>query len=143
MKKLILATLLAFSVSIFAQEKNEKETKENKMERKSPEERAEMHLKKLSTELNLNAKQQEQIKQFMIENRAKRQAMMKERMANKEIPKVPTPEERKLRKQKMDDGKKAMDEKLKTILTPEQFTKWNAFQEARKDKMKEEREGKE
>ncbi len=136
MKKLILVVLLAIGMSTFAQEKIEKD-------RKSPEERGAILLKKMTTELNLDAKQQAQMKQVIAEQGAKREAMKAERMANKDLPKVPTPEERKLRKQKMDDGKKAMDEKLKIILTPEQFTKWNAFQEARKDKMKDRKEGKE
>jgi len=129
MKKLILATILAFSVSIFAQDKIEKV-------RKSPEERSAMILKKMTTELNLGAKQQVQIKQVIAEQDAKREAMKAERMANKGLPKEPTPEERKARREKFEEAKLAMDTKLKTILTPEQLVKWNTIKEERKDKMK-------
>ncbi len=129
MKKLILVALLAIGVSTFAQERMERE-------RKSPEERSAMLLKKMTSDLNLDSKQQAQIKQVIAEQDAKREAMKAERMANKDLPKEPTPEERKARREKFEEGKLAMEAKLKTILTPEQFAKWNTIKEERKDKMK-------
>lgn len=144
MKKLIVATLLAFSVFTFAQEKMENETNAPRKRHWQHEDGEAVRLKKLTSELNLDAKQQEQIKMVMAEQKAKREAFMKERMANKEIAKEPTKEELKARREKMKEGKALVEEKLKTILSPEQFAKWNTIKEESKAKMKEKRkEGKE
>jgi hypothetical protein len=83
MKKLILLVLLTLGVFTFAQEKIEKA-------RKSPEERSAMIFKKITTELNLDAKQQLQIKQVIAEQDVKREAMKAETDANKDFTKVPT-----------------------------------------------------
>ncbi|MFM9826476.1 hypothetical protein [Flavobacterium sp.] len=142
MKKLIVATLLVFSAFTFAQEKMENETNSPRKGHWQNGESDEIRLKKLSSELNLNAKQQEQIKTVMAEQKAKREAFMKEKMANKEMAKVPTPEERKERIEKFEEAKLAMDAKLKAILSPEQLAKWNTIKEERKDKMKDRKEEK-
>ncbi len=139
MKKLIIAAILVLSISAFAQEKNENESNNQKREHRSPEERNAMLLKKMTSELNLNAKQQEQIKAVMAEQKAKREAFMKEKMANNEATKEATKEELNARREKMQGAKKEMDEKLKSILTPEQYTKWSTLREEAKDKMKEKR----
>ena len=144
MKKLIFAALLAVSVSTFAQDKKEMDKKSDRTEKGTPEQRNAMRLKKLTTDLNLDTKQQEQMKQILADQNAKSEAMMAERMANKENPKEPTPEDREARRQKGKEAKKAMDEKLKAILSPEQFEKWKAFEEAQKARMKEKmKEGRE
>lgn len=118
MKKLILATVLVFGLATYAQEKTINENKESKRELKSPEERQAMHLKKMTEDLNLNAKQQEEIKQLMAE-----------RMAKKE-------ELKSMKKDKMLEKRNAMEAKMKTILTPEQFEKWNSQKEKRKEQFK-------
>lgn len=146
MKKLIVVALLTVSISTFAQDKKEMENKSDKIEkiRGNVEERNAMRLKKLTTDLNLDPKQQEQIKQLIAEQSAKREAMMTERMANKDNPKEPNPGDLKARMQKGKEAKKAMDEKLKAILSPEQFEKWNALEETQKARMKEKmKEGRE
>lgn len=139
MKNLIVVALLLISAFSFAQEKMGNEPNSHRKGHLQHEEREAIRLKKLTSELNLDAKQQEQIKVFMAEQKAKREAFMKERMANKEAEKEPTKEELKARREKMQGTKKEMDEKLKSILTPEQFTKWNTIREEAKDKMKEKR----
>lgn len=139
MKNLIVTALLLLSACTFAQEKMGNESNPHRKGHLQHEEREAIRLKKLTSELNLDAKQQEQIKVFMSEQKAKREAFMKERMANKEAEKEPTKEELKARREKMQGAKKEMDEKLKSILTPEQFTKWSAIKEEAKDKMKEKR----
>ncbi len=142
MKKLIFAALLAVSVSTFAQDKKEMDKKSDRNEKGTPEQKNAMRLKKLTTDLNLDAKQQEKIKQIIAEQNAHREAMMAERMANKDNATEPTPEELKDRRQKGKEARKAMEDKLKTILSPEQLEKWNAIEEAHKAKMKEAKEGK-
>lgn len=86
MKKLIIAALLVIGVSSFAQGQNQTEKKSNKnqRERLSPEQRSQAQLDKMTTELNLDAKQQEQIKPIIAEQTAKREAMRAERMASNE-----------------------------------------------------------
>lgn len=139
MRKLIVASLLAISTFTFAQEKMENEMNTPRKGHWQNGERDEIRLKKLTSELNLNAKQLEQIKLLMMEQKAKREAFMKEKMANKETAKEPTKEELKARRDKMKETKASIDEKLKAILSPEQFAKWNTTKDEAKAKMKEKR----
>jgi len=118
MKKLFLVALLVVGLATFAQERKERPSRAE-MEKMSPEQRNELHLKKMTSELDLNAKQQEQISQIISEKSTKREAMKTER------------------KNKMLEEKKEMDEKMKKILTPEQYEKWNANKEKRRGQMKE------
>ena len=139
-KKLIIAALLVIGFSSFAQDQPqpEKKLKRTPREKMSPELRNQAQLDKMTTELNLDAKQQEQIKPIIAEQTAKREAMNAERMANnsKEL----TREERKALMQKRNEEKTATDSKLKAILTPEQFKKMKENEAANREKMREARE---
>ena len=106
MKKVLIAVLLMVGISSFAQEGKQKMT---------PEQKNEKHLKRMTTELDLNEKQQGQVKQLIAEQSAKREAIKKQ----------------------MAEERKNMNDKMKVILTPEQFEKWKANQEKRKKEMKE------
>jgi len=155
MKKLILATLLAVSVSTFAQCNKEMEKKchtekhspdernEFGMEKLSSEQRTQLMVKKMTLELDLNAKQQEQVKQIIAEQMVKREAMRAEQMAKKEEDKKRTADQIFVIKNKILDEQIAMKNKMKTILSPEQLDKWNALKEVNKAKMKEGSEKKE
>lgn len=155
MKKLILAALLAVSVSTFAQCKKEMEKKchtekhspdernEFGMEKLSSEQRTQLMVKKMTLELDLNAKQQEQVKQIIAEQMVKREAMRAEQMAKKEEDKKRTADQIFVIKNKILDEQIAMKNKMKTILSPEQLEKWNALKEVNKAKMKEGSEKKE
>lgn len=133
-KKLFMAVLLCVGFSIYAQEITTK-GKGNK-EAKSPEKITEARLSKLSTELNLDSKQQEQIKPILAEQTAKMEAMMIKIKANKENGTTLTDAEKKeMKKNRMAD-KEATDSKMKAIFTPEQFAKYQAMIEAAKEKMK-------
>lgn len=140
MKQLIIAVLLVFSISTFAQELTSPEKKGNKEQRAkmSPEQRNQALLNRMTKELNLDANQQEQIKPILAEQTAKLQAMRDQRM--KENAKEMTKEERKALMQKRNEEKTATDNKLKAILTPEQFKKMKENEAANKEKMKEARE---
>ena len=143
MKKLIIASLLLIGFSSFAQDQNQPEKKPNngQKEKMSPEQRSQAQLDKMTTELNLDAKQQEQIKPIIAEQTAKREAMRAERMAgnSKEL----TSQEREALKQKRMEEKAIMDNKLKSILSPEQFQKLKAIELANMEKMKAAREARE
>lgn len=142
MKKLIIAALLVIGVSSFAHGQNQTEKKSNKnqRERLSPEQRSQAQLDKMTTELNLDAKQQEQIKPIIAEQTAKREAMRAERMASNEKQKELSSGEREVLRQKRAEEKTAMDNKLKAILFPEQLKKMKAIEEANREKMREARE---
>jgi Spy/CpxP family protein refolding chaperone len=138
MKKLILAALLAISVSTFAQCKKEMEKKchtekhspdernEFGMEKLSSEQHTQLMVKKMTLELDLNAKQQEQVKQIIAEQ-----------MVKKEEDKKRTADQIFVIKNKILDEQIAMKNKMKTILSPEQLEKWKAIQETHQAKMKE------
>jgi Spy/CpxP family protein refolding chaperone len=144
-KKLIIAALLVIGVSSFAQDQNQQDKKSNKSkkEKLSPEQRSQAQLDKLTTELKLDAKQQEQIKPIIAEQTAKREAMRAERMASNKKPKELSSGEREAGKQKRKEEKMAMDNKLKAILSPEQFKKMKDIEEANQEKMREAREARE
>ena len=139
MKKLIIAALLLVGVSNFAQEANTPNIKKDKESKKmkSPEQRNEALLTKMTTELNLDASQQAQIKPIIAEQSVKMEAMRAQQKANKVNNVVPSDADKKaMRKTRMED-KEATDNKIKAILTPEQFVKYQAMQEEEKAKMKE------
>ncbi|HSD08188.1 hypothetical protein [Flavobacterium sp.] len=137
MKKLIIAALLVVSISSFAQEQAQGDKKSNKPKREklTPEQRNQALLDKMTTELTLTAQQQEQIKPIIAEQSAKMEAIRAERMNGngKEM----TKEEREAFKTKREDDKKATDAKFQAILTPEQFKKMKANEEAARQKMRE------
>lgn len=143
MKKLIIAILLVVGFSSFSQETQpeKKSSKGQQREKMSPEQRNQALLDKMTTELKLDANQQEQIKPIIAEQTAKLQAMRDQRMANnaKEL----TSEERKALMQKRNEEKTATEVKLKAILTPEQFKKMKDNEAANKEKMREAREARE
>lgn len=123
MKKLFIAALLAVSIANFAQDK--KDIPERAiMEKLTPKQQNELMLKKMTLELDLSAKQQEQMKPIIADKTAKRAAMMKDRKDNKT---KPTEEERFAMKSKKLDEQIAMKAKMKSILTADQFTKWDAM----------------
>lgn len=126
MKRLIIAALLIVGLSSFAQDKKEIEKRGNRtpMEKFTPEQRNQLMLKKMTLELDLNAKQQEQMKQIIAEQSSKREAMKAKQKENKQ---KPTTDELFAMKSKMLDEQIAMKNKMKTILSPEQFEKWNTM----------------
>jgi periplasmic protein CpxP/Spy len=136
MKRLIITALLVVSISTFAQEQNQSGKKSNKpkKEKMSPEQRNQVLLDRMTTELTLTTQQQEQIKPIIAEQSAKMEAMRNERMnaGGKEM----TKEEREVLKTKREEDKKLTDAKLSAILTPEQFRKMKENEDAASEKMK-------
>jgi len=104
---------------------------------KTPQERDQAHLQKLTTDLNLNADQQKQVSQLLSDRSAKMETLRKSRGDAK-----PTDAERKAMRKQMEEDHKATDAKMKSILNADQYKKWTAIQKERKDKMKEYRKDK-
>ena len=125
MKKVCIVALLVIGLSSFAQERKERHPK-GEIEQMTLEQRNQLHLKKMTLDLDLNAKQQEQVGQLMTEQMAKMEKMKAEHKAKMEEAKAIRFE----MKKKMLDEQIEMKNKMKSILSADQFAKW----ELRKDR---------
>lgn len=135
MKKIIVAALLLVGMTSFAQERKGKPERAE-MEQLTPDQRNQLHLKKLTLELDLNASQQKEMSKIIAEQSAKRGAAMAERKANKDANKKMTSDERFAKKSKMLDEQILMKERVKKILTPEQLKKWEKMRDHKQGAMK-------
>lgn len=133
MKKLVLSLVLmgfgSFAIAQVTPAQQEKmQQRKVEMVRNQEQKRAQ-HLAEMQKELNLTQSQLNQIHAIQEKHQAERKAAMKK---NQEM-----------RKQKMEGMKQKMqqmDNEMRKILTPEQYTKWQAKKQQkmqdRKDKMK-------
>ena len=129
MKKLFIAALLFVGVVSFAQDINQNSTRDQR-ENLTPEQRNEKHLQKLTSELSLDKKQQDQVKQLLAERSAKAE---KFKAARKDSKTKPTDAEREAFKKQMIAEKEANDAKMKAILNADQYTKWTALKKDHKN----------
>jgi protein CpxP len=138
MKKVLVAALLAVGISAFAQEAKPEmgkpELKENR-EKLSSEQRTELYLKKLTLELDLKENQQKEMQKIISEEFKKREVMMAEFKANREKGVKPTADDRFKQESQKLDNEIAVKEKVKKVLTPEQFTKWEDMRRQKQGKM--------
>jgi putative cell wall-binding protein len=132
MKKIAVLVLLVVGISTFAQEKTKQDRKES-TERLSPEQRNQLHLKKLTLELGLNESQQKDMSKIIADQSTKREAAMAEHKANKEKGIKPTADERFANQNQKLDDEIATKAKVQKILTPEQFKKWEAMKKDRQE----------
>ena len=130
MKKVCIVALLVIGLSSFAQERKERHPK-GEMEQMTPEQRNQLHLKKMTLDLDLNAKQQEQLTKILADQSAKREAMKAEHKAKMEEPKAIRFE----MKKKILDEQIEMKNKMKSILSAEQFAKWEMKKEKNNKRM--------
>jgi hypothetical protein len=132
MKKVFIIAVLAISLSSLAQDRKERHSK-GAMEQMTPEQRNQLHLKKMILDLDLNAKQQEQVAAIMAEQTAKREAMKAERKAKMEEAKANRFE----MKNRMLDEQIEMKNKMKSILSVIQFSKWEMMNKKNRERMRE------
>lgn len=132
MKKLIIVAVLAVSSIAFSQQRNEKS--EN-IEKKSPEERAENQLKKMTADLNLDAKQAADVRELLLNQSLKRQEKMASFQANKENGTALSKDDKKAAFANMKQNQAEMTEKMKAILNADQFEKWEKNREGQRSKM--------
>jgi hypothetical protein len=130
MKKLFITALLFVGIVSFAQDINQKPARDQR-EKLTPEQRNEKHLQKLTSDLNLDKKQQEQVKQLLAERSAKAE---KFRDARKDSKTKPTDAEREAFKKQITAEREANDAKMKAILNADQYTKWTALKKEHKGK---------
>lgn len=146
MKKLFVTAILLVGFLTFAQEKGvQKGDRKAKIENReimTPEQQAEIQVKRMTLDLDLNAKQQGEVKRIVLEQAKKRDAKKAEWKANKEAGKALTKDEKFAMKNQMLDEQIAMKAEMKNILTADQYAKWETKQAERKDKMLNRRESK-
>ena len=130
MKKVFIVAILTIGLNSFAQDRKERPSRE-KMEQMTPEQRNQLMVKKMTLELDLNDKQQEQVGKIMAEQSAKREAMKAERKAKMEDAKA----DRFEMANKMLDDQIEMKNKMKSILSADQYTKWESQREKNREKM--------
>jgi hypothetical protein len=129
MKKVLIIFMALATFAVNAQHKDS-ERKEHSKEMKAnltPEQKADLKMKKMTLALDLNASQQQKVKQLFLkaendkpETRPKRSEM--------------TDTQKYEAKSVMLDRRITMKKEMKEILTEEQFTKWERQQSHKKDK---------
>ena len=123
MKKIISIFILVFAFTFAAQ-----------AQKKGSKFQAERMLKKLTKDLNLTEVQQEQIKPLLVAQIADRKLLSKKRKAMKESGEKPSREDRKKMREEREAKQTAMNSKMATILTEEQFEKFKVIAEEQKNK---------
>lgn len=101
-------------------------------------ERIERRMTKLTTELNLNEKQQVELKSLLEEQLDKRDAKMTE-IKKRDNNTPPTDAERAAMKKEREVAQKDFQTKLEKILTKEQLEKWETSTKEREDALKKRR----
>ena len=129
MKKLIVTIVLVISSLSFAQEKS----------KLSPEQQTELQVKKMTLALDLDTKQQNELKTILLEQNKKRATKIAELKDKKKQGVKLSANEKFEMKSKMLDEKIEHKARMKKILKPEQFQKWEQHQENRTKKMNQKR----
>ena len=135
MKKLFFTALLMTGISLFAQENNSVRSSA-KMEQLTPEQRNQLHLKKLTLDLDLTPSQQKEMEKLLAERNAKKQAAVAERKNSKNTAAKPSADERYAKRNQMLDEQIAFKQKVKKILNEKQYAKWEERKDAKRGAMK-------
>lgn len=133
MKKLITIALIAImGVSSYAQEKQQRPARHdgNPMEKFTPEQRNQLMLKKMTLDLDLNDSQQKEMGKIIAEQSAKREAHLKDRKSKTE---KPTSDEIFKMRSNMLDEQIAMNAKMKKVLSPDQYKKWDEMKKQHRE----------
>lgn len=131
MKKLILAIALVTTTLTFAQ--NRKQGRE----KLTPEQQTELQVKRMTLDLDLDAKQQKDVKALLLEQAKKRTTKVEEMKSKRENGEKPTADEKYSIKNEMLNNQIEMKAKMEKILTPEQYKKWEEKRAAKKEKVEE------
>ncbi len=128
MKKLMVIALALFTLNGVAQEKRKKSSeRHSKMELRkemTPKDIADLKAKKMTLRLDLTDAQQQKVHRLILKQAETNQSLRKEHKADGEKREKPSKEERvKMQNHKLDQLI-AMKREMKTILTPEQYAKF-------------------
>lgn len=134
MKNLIIIAIALVTIQGIAQgQKKEGPNNQERTQRMNdltPEEAANLHTKKMTLHLDLNDKQQKAIYKINLENatlRNERKAAFKSKKESGQVEK-PSKEQRLAMQNAKLDHQIANKAKMKTILTADQFSKWEQMQ---------------
>ena len=123
MKKVLIIFMALATFAVSAQKKDS-ERKENRKELKAnltPDQRADLKMKKMTLALDLNASQQQKVKQLFLKAENDRPVTSPNRSEMTDTQKYEA-------KSAMMDRRIAMKKEMKQILTEEQMTKWELQQ---------------
>ena len=132
MKKVIL--MLSIFINCIAYSQISSNQMENR-EKKSPEERAELQLKKMTVDLNLNQKQIASVKQILLDQATKREQIMAKRQQNNEDRKTLLIRDKKTAATEIKHNHHELKMQMQTVLDADQFIKWNKNQDEKREKM--------
>ena len=143
MKKVIL--MLSIFINCIAYSQINSNQMENR-EKKSPEERAELQLKKMTVDLNLNQKQVASVKQILLDQVTKREQIMAKHRQNNEDRKTLLTRDKKTATTEIKHNHQELKMQMQTVLDADQYIKWDKIQDEKREKMiekfKERREAK-
>ncbi|WP_133757362.1 hypothetical protein [Gelidibacter sediminis] len=132
MKKLVMILVAFATLQVSAQEQKKemrKEHAESKMQY-SPEESAQLKAKQMTLKLDLNDKQQKEVSAIFLEE-AKFRANKKAAMSKDKAEQSMSKEELLKMKNERLDRQIAMKKKMKTVLSAEQYEKWEKMSQKR------------
>ncbi len=96
------------------------------MEQMTLEQRNQLHLKKMTLDLDLTASQQKEISKIIAEQGTKKEARITERKANNDATKkLLTADEKFAKKSQILDEQILMKERMKKVLSADQYKKWD------------------
>lgn len=136
MNKLFIVALLVVGLTNLAQERKARPEKA-RMEQMTSEQRNQLHLKKMALDLDLSVSQKREMSKIIAEQSATRDARMAERKANRNsVKKQLIANERFAKKNQMLDEQIVMKERMKKILSADQYKKWEDMKGKRHQVMK-------
>lgn len=134
MKNLLMVVALALTLTGQAQERKTR-TEGAKIERMSTDQKRVLQVKKMTLELDLTATQQKEISALLTEQSNNRAKMLSSRKENKATDKKQrTAAERFEQQNQMLDNQIVMKERMKKILSNEQFKKWDSSRTERQER---------
>ena len=134
MKKVLL--MLVIIVNCVANAQSKTGQLENR-EKRAPEERVEKQLKKMTSELNLDEKQEASIRQILLDQAAKREQKMAARQQNNEDEMTLPTQDKKAMLSEAKQNYKELKTQMQSILSQEQYAKWEKNQDEKRQKMME------
>lgn len=133
MKKIVSILVLVLTFNLSTQAQKERREKKPKL---SIEQHTELAVKKMTLALNLSNKQQNEIKPLLLAQATERKADLEKRKEHRANKTKPNADEIYAMKSKKLDSKIAFKNKMKNILTKEQFEKFEKMSNKRMQKGK-------
>jgi len=134
MKKVFLFLTLCITMLTNAQERK------GAVEKMNAEQQTILLVKRMTLTLDLNEKQQEEIKSLLLDRAQKKAAHQLAQKTKKEKGEKPTADEKFKNQSQLLDDQITFKAKMKKILNEEQFKKWETNQNNRKGKMNRKKE---